>query len=190
MAVRITYFVHGTTIDNEQEIATGQNPGELSKLGMQQAKALKDEVADKTFDVMFCSDLKRAIVSAELGFKGVYEIIQDARLRECDYGEMNGKPGQEAFAGGKELRIDTPFPNGESYKDVEARIADFLEFLKQNYNGKHIAIMAHQAPQFALEVLLRGKSWEQVIKEDWRKTGDWKPGWEYFVEDSLGKAQI
>lgn len=181
MSVKITYFVHGTTTDNEQEIATGQNPGELSDLGIQQAKSLKDQVADKTFDVMFCSDLQRAIDSAELGFKGVYEIIQDARLRECDYGDMNGKPGKEAFAGGKESRIDTPFPGGESYKDVGIRIADFLEFLTQNHDGKHIAIMAHQAPQFALEVLLLGKTWEQAIQEDWRKTGDWKPGWEYTV---------
>lgn len=28
-----------------------------------------------------------------------------------------------------------PFPNGESYDDVKARVADFLEFLKQDYVG-------------------------------------------------------
>ena len=95
---------------------------------------------------------------------------------------MNGRPATEAFVGGKELRIDTPFPNGESYKDVETRIADFIGFLKNNYQGKHVAIMAHQAPQFALEVLLLGKTWPQVIEEDWRKSGEWQPGWDYLVE--------
>jgi len=25
-----------------------------------------------------------------------------------------------------------------------------------------------------------GKTWEQAIKEDWRKKGEWKPGWEYI----------
>jgi len=182
MSVKITYFVHGTTTDNEQEIATGQNPGELSYNGIQQAKALRGLVADKTFDVMFCSDLQRAIDSATLGFEGVYDIVHDSRLRECDYGDMNGRPATEAFVGGKELRIDTPFPNGESYKDVETRIADFIGFLKNNYQGKHVAIMAHQAPQFALEVLLLGKTWPQVIEEDWRKSGEWQPGWDYLVE--------
>ena len=25
-----------------------------------------------------------------------------------------------------------------------------------------------------------GETWEQAIKEDWRKKGEWKPGWDYF----------
>ena len=78
--------------------------------------------------------------------------------------------------------MNNPFPNGESYKDVEKRIANFLEFLKQNYNGKHVAIVAHQAPQLALEVLIKGKTWEQAVDEDWRKKKAWQPGWEYVVE--------
>lgn len=78
--------------------------------------------------------------------------------------------------------IDTPYPNGESYKDVERRVADFLAFLKQNYDGEHVAIVAHQAPQLALDVLLKGKTWQQAIAEDWRKTKAWQPGWEYRVE--------
>ena len=38
MAVKITYFVHVTTTDNEQDLATGWLPGELSELGVKQAK--------------------------------------------------------------------------------------------------------------------------------------------------------
>lgn len=181
MSVTITYFVHGTTTDNEQNLATGQLPGELSARGREQAVGLGELVQDRTFDVVFCSDLNRAVESAQLGFGDKYQIIEDARLRECDYGDLAGKPGSEAFGGGKELRIDTPFPDGESYRDVEARIADFLQYLRDNYNGKHVAIMAHQAPQFAIEVLLLGKTWPQVIREDWRKTGAWQPGWDYRI---------
>ena len=77
--------------------------------------------------------------------------------------------------------IDAPFPRGESYKDVEKRMAGFLADLKQNYDGKHVAIVAHQAPQLALDVLLMGKTWQQAITEDWRKTKAWQPGWEYRV---------
>jgi len=78
--------------------------------------------------------------------------------------------------------LDKPFPNGESYKDVEKRIADFLNFLKKNYDGKHVAIVAHQAPQLALDVLLKGKTWKQAIDEDWRKKKAWQPGWKYILE--------
>lgn len=60
-------------------------------------------------------------------------------------------------------------PNGESYEDVKLRIHDFLTFLKNNYDGKKIGIVAHKAPQLALDVLLNGKTWEEAFREDWRK---------------------
>ena len=178
--VKITYFVHGTTTDNEQDLGTGQAPGELSQLGIQQAKELGDQVADRKFDVVFCSDLKRAVDSAELGFKDRYEIIQDKRLRECDYGKFTEKPVKE-FKADMTKYVDDPFPGGESYKDVEARMSSFLDYLRENYDDKHIAIVAHQAPQLALDVLLRNKTWKEAIDEDWRKTKSWQPGWEYEV---------
>ncbi len=176
-SVEITYFVHGTTTDNETHRATGWLPGELSELGKQQAKELGNQAADKQFDVVFCSDLKRAVDSAELGFGGRYEIVQDERLRECNYGDMNGKA--HSFKDSMDDFVDNPFPNGESYKDVEKRMASFIEFLKENWAGKHIAIVAHQAPQLALDVLLKDMTWSEAIDADWRKTKAWKPGWEY-----------
>lgn len=180
MSVKITYFVHGTTTDNEKNLCTGWAPGELSELGIQQAKDLGKKVADKKFDAFFCSDLKRAVDSANLGFKDKYEIIQDKRLRECNYGDL--AQADEKNVDYKKY-IDTPFPNGESLKDVEKRIKDFLNFLKENYNNKHVVIMAHKAPQLALEVLLNNKTWKQAIKQDWRVTKSWRPGWQYIIKD-------
>ena len=178
--IPITYMVHGTTTDNEKGLCTGWLPGELSELGLMQAKRQGVLVTHKKFDVIFCSDLKRAVDSAQLGFADKYHIIPDARLRECNYGDLNGKP--EEFKHDMKPFIDTPFPHGESYKDAGKRMADFLEFLKQEYQGKHVAIVAHQAPQLALEVLLHHKTWEQAIAQDWRNTKSWQPGWEYRVE--------
>lgn len=181
MAVHITYFVHGTTADNEQHISSGWKDVELSSLGVEQSKALKDQTKEKHFDVVFCSDLKRAVVSAELAWKETYPIVQDSRLRECNYGNLNGassdivEPMQEGDC------IEKPFPEGESYEDVKSRMASFLAFLKENYEGKHVAVVAHKAPQLALDVLLKGKTWEQAHAEDWRKTKSWQPGWEYTL---------
>lgn len=180
MSVKITYFVHGTTTDNEQDLATGWLPGELSATGRDQAKKLGEQVADRQFDVVFCSDLQRAIDSAELGFGDKYEIVQDERIRECNYGDMNGQPAA-SFKNHMEDFIGTPFPNGESYKDVQARLASFVDFLRENYEGKHVAIVAHQGPQLALDVILRGRTWQQAIDEDWRKQKAWKLGWEYIA---------
>jgi broad specificity phosphatase PhoE len=77
--VDITYFVHSITTDNQDHLATGWLPGELSETGREQAKILGEKVADKHFDGVFCSDLKRAIDSAEIGLGDKYLIIQDKR---------------------------------------------------------------------------------------------------------------
>lgn len=182
MSVKITYFVHGTTTDNEQNISSGWKDVELSALGVQQSKDLREQAKDKKFDVVFCSDLNRAHDSAKLAWEGVYEIIPDKRLRECNYGDLNGASSNIVEPMQEEECITKPFPNGESYEDVKARVADFLAFLKQNYDGKHVAIVAHKAPQLSLDVLLKGKSWQQALAEDWRKTKSWQPGWEYALD--------
>lgn len=178
--VNITYFVHGTTTDNEKEISSGWSDVQLSELGIKQALDLKDKTKDKNFDVIFCSDLQRAVKSAELIWGGLVPIVQDARLRECNYGDFNAKHSSivEPML---ERYITEKFPNGESCEDVKNRIADFLEMLKKDYGGKHVAIVAHKAPQLALDVLLRDQTWEEAFSEDWRKIKAWKPGWDYTL---------
>lgn len=181
MSTKITYFVHGTTTDNQKGISSGWYDVELSEIGIQQSKDLKEKTKDKKFDVVFCSDLKRAVESAKLTWEGVSPIISDARLRECNYGNYNAKPSS-IVEPMQEKMITERFPNGESYEDVKTRITDFLQFLKKNYDGKSVAIVAHKAPQLALDVLLKGKTWEQAFAEDWRKTHSWQPGWEYELK--------
>ena len=46
-----------------------------------------------------------------------------------------------------------------------------------------LCIVAHRAPQLAIEVLTKNISFEEAIKNDWRNTGDWQPGWEYDISD-------
>ena len=90
MSVRIIYFVHGTTTDNEEHKSTGQNPGILSELGKKQSKELRSKIDLDAIDLVFCSDLQRAIDSANLTFKDSKEIIYNRQT-------MTGlprKPGQ------------------------------------------------------------------------------------------------
>lgn len=179
MAIKITYFVHGTTTDNAGHFSSGWKDVSLSDLGIKQSKELPLKNTDK-FDFVFCSDLTRAVQSAEISFKDVFPIIHDKRLRECNYGDYNGKPS-EIVEPLQEKMITERFPNGESYTDVKARIESFLKDIKKKYDGKHIAIVAHKAPQLALDVILNNKTWEQAFADDWRKTGKWQPGWQYIL---------
>lgn len=98
--------------------------------------------------------MKRAVDSAGITFGDKYAIIHDKRLRECNYGDLNLSEEEKVVYA---EHIHKPFPKGESLKDVERRIANFLNFLYEQYNGKSIAIVAHKAPQLALDVLLNKK---------------------------------
>ena len=179
--IKIIYFVHGTTIDNEKDISSGWKDVELSDLGKKQSIELKNQLKGKKFDVVFCSDLKRSVDSAKLTWGNNVKIISDKRLRECNYGDFNGKRSKivEPL---QEENITKKFPNGESYEDVRKRIKIFLDFLKKDYDGKTVAIVGHKAPQLVLEVLLKGKTWEQAFDDDWRKTKSWQPGWRYELK--------
>ncbi len=176
--IHITYFVHGTTYDNEMGISSGSFDVELSELGVKQAKELREQTVNKKFDAIFSSDLKRASDSARYAFEGRAPIILDKRLRECDYGTYNGKPSTivEPL---QEKSTEKRFPEGECYEDVKERVEDLLRFLKKEYDGKSIAIVSHKGPQLALDVLLRGKTWDEAFSEDWRKTYAWRAGWSY-----------
>lgn len=178
MSVKITYFVHGTTTDNEAKKASGWNPGELSEKGKSQAVALRDLIDRASIDVVFCSDLKRAIDSTEIVFENKKRVIVDSRLRECNYGKLDGESNSLVIY---EDHIKERFPDGESLLDVEKRIKEFCEYVLKEFDGKHIAIVAHKAPQLALEVITQGKTWEEAIEKDWRKTKSWQPGWNYEV---------
>lgn len=178
MKTEIIYFVHGTTYDNINKKCSGWKQVELNDLGKNQAINLGKIYQDTKFDVIFTSDLIRAIDSASLAFPNVKQI-QDKRLRECNYGDLDGKDKSLVIY---EDHISDPFPNGESLKDVEKRVQEFINELKKDYQGKKIGIIAHRAPQLALEVITKKISWEEANKNDWRKSGNWQPGWKYNID--------
>lgn len=179
MAVKIKYFVHGTTTDNASKLCSGWKEAMLNDLGKEQAINLGDVSKDRgdKFDIVITSDLKRAVESSLLAFSQ-YERITDSRLRECNYGDLDGEHKSLVIY---EDHIEERFPNGESLLDVEKRMREFVSWLKENYDGKSVAIVAHRAPQLALEVISKGITWEEANKNDWRKTGDWQPGWDYEI---------
>ena len=82
------YFVHGTTVDNVAGKCSGWKQVELTDLGKERAIKLGNIQKDINFDVIFTSDLIRAIDSASLAFPNIAHI-QDKRLRECNYGDFD-----------------------------------------------------------------------------------------------------
>jgi len=175
--MEIIYYVHGSTLDNESKISSGWEQVSLSLKGVKETQEASLQIDSSKFDAIFASDLSRAVESAEILFaERKHEIKMDSRLRECNYGTYTKKPSNELIYSD---HINIPFPNGESLHDVEKRMSEFLRETKA-LGYKHITIVAHRAPQLALDVITAKTSWEEAIADDWRATGYWQSGWEYI----------
>jgi len=176
--VKIIFESHSTTTDNQAHIASGWKDVDLSELGLKQSEELGERSRNRNLDAVFCSDLLRAVHSAKIAFGDTgIPIIKDARLRECNYGDLNGAPSEEVDKE-KPQRIAVPFPNGESYQQTTKRMAEFLNDLKKNYEGKTIMIIGHRATQYGLENLINGIPLKVIIPAPWK----WQPGWIYNLK--------
>lgn len=175
--VTIIFEPHSTTKDNEAGTAAGWYDVELSELGEQQARQMGERYQGQQFAAVFCSDLQRSYKTAQLAFGDKFPIIQDVRLRECNYGDLNRAPKKEIEAMKAEA-VETPFPHGESYRDTSARMKAFLQDLLQNYDGKTVLIIGHRATQYGLEEHIKGLDLRDIVVAPWQ----WQPGWKYELE--------
>lgn len=177
MGVRLVYETHSITTDNEAGIATGWLPGELSAAGRAAARELGERRRDDGIDAIYVSDLRRAVETVEIAFAGSsIPVVVDARLRECNYGELNGAPvarlDLERLA-----HLAVPWPGGESYEDVVDRTRTLLRDILAAHDGHRVLLVAHSANRWALQHLLLGVPLENTIG----KPFDWQPGWEFEV---------
>jgi alpha-ribazole phosphatase/probable phosphoglycerate mutase len=175
--LELVYETHSLTTDNEEGIATGWLPGRLSDAGREQARRLGERRREDGLAAVFASDLARAVETAELAFGGGgIPVLLDWRLRECDYGELNGAPVERVGAL-RALHIDAPYPAGESYRRVVERTASFLDDLRRGRDGTRVCVIAHSANRWALDHLLHGTPLEDLVDAPFA----WREGWEYRV---------
>ena len=168
----LVFETHSLTVDNERGIATGWLGGTLSLRGRELAAELGARRRADGIQAVHASDLARAVETVEIAFGGSGIPIElDWRLREIDYGELNGAP-VAVLERERALRIDRPFPGGESYRDAVERVADFLEGVPSD---ERILVIGHTATRWALDHLLDGEELESVVTRPF----DWRPGWEY-----------
>jgi broad specificity phosphatase PhoE len=173
--IEIVYETHSMTTDNEQGIATGWLPGRLSEAGRGHARALGERRRNDGLAAVFASDLTRAVETAEIAFAGSgLEVRLDPRLRECNYGELNGRPVAEIDVE-RLHRIDEPFPGGESYRDVVDRTQSFLDELSPEFDGSRVLLIAHSANRWALEHLVLGTALDDLVAAPF----EWREGWIY-----------
>lgn len=177
MTVDIIYETHATTTDNEAGVSTGWLHGELSAQGRREARELGERRRGQDIATVFSSDLYRSVETARIAFPdGRPPIRQDARLRECDYGELNGQPSP-LVAARRALHVDEPFPGGQSYRQVLAATDAFLRDVARHWDGRRVLLIGHTANLWALECLLAGASLQDQLAAPFV----WRAGWSYTL---------
>lgn len=162
--IDIWFELHAQTYHNAAGIASGHYDVALTDHGREHARlVLRSRYAGQYFDVVYTSDTQRAYDTACLVFVGrPIPILRDARLRECDYGNFEGRPRTEMELA-RAAAIRVPFPHGESYEQVAVRMRSFLEELAAEHDGQQVLLIGHSATLWMLEHWLRDRPLEAAV---------------------------
>lgn len=151
------YFVrHGETDYNKNKIIQGQLDIPLNETGINQAKAVAEDLKDYNFDVIYCSPLSRAKVTAETINKyHNVPIIFDDRLKEFDAGKREGMPFSSWEKTKNVESIVSPnVYGGETNQDVFDRASAFFKEIENS--DKNILIVSHNGVYRALYRYVNG----------------------------------
>jgi len=142
---------HAESTWNASERWQGHGDPPLSSRGRDQAHALARELASEAVDVLVCSDLRRAVETAEILGKAWGLAPEPVRaLRELDVGSWTGLPREEIEErDSKRLaRFESGEPDlrpggGESRAEIRLRVRAALTELVEAHPGERIAVVAH-----------------------------------------------
>jgi len=167
----LTFVRHGETSLNVQKLIQGHTDTPLSETGINQAECLGKSIADVKFTKAYASDLCRAKRTAELILKhsqNPVTIVEDNRLRERSYGEMEGKYFQilidEAAKNGAKMWEYTP-KGAESFPQFVGRARSAFEDLCKDVEKSNA-----EEPDNYLIVTHGG--WLTTLFRDWFSRND------------------
>ena len=185
MGTLIIFETHSLTEDNEAGIATGWLPGKLSSAGREYAAALGRRRSADDLAAVFTSDLGRALETAHIAFAhSDVPILADWRLRECDYGALNGALADKVHANRRAF-LDSSYPGGESWRAATDRMSRFLADLVLRWEGARVLVIGHVATRFGLERFILGKDLAELVSSEFA----WQEGWEYILEQAHPMAR-
>ena len=132
---------HGETEFNVEFRLCGRLDIPLTEKGVEQAHILAESLTDKGIEKIYCSDLSRAAVTAEIvGQKLGITPVPDARLRETDFGEMEKQSRNNPDFLRRRSAFAERFPGGESILQSAHRVYGFLDEITEKNKGKTILL--------------------------------------------------
>ena len=151
MSTELVLIRHGETVWNSERRMQGQRNSALSTLGRAQARALAKRLQGESFDVLYSSDLDRALETARaIAAATGQEIRIEPRLRERCFGIFEGLTRDEMathhpaeYARFRERDPDYCMPGGESARTFHERCMGVLQEIVAQHVGRRIVVVAH-----------------------------------------------
>lgn len=152
--MRLLLVRHGETEWNRLGRYQGQSDVELNGAGLEQAKCLGRRLASEAIDAVYCSDLKRAVQTAQ-PITSAYSmtVTYCKELRELYFGEFEGKyfediedlylPLENAWRAGN---LDVTAPGAETLAELGDRVTKFVDGLGEQHVDETVLIVAHGGP--------------------------------------------
>ncbi|MEX2141264.1 MAG: histidine phosphatase family protein [Pirellulales bacterium] len=141
---------HGESLYNAEGRIQGQSDVALSPLGLRQAEAIADALAEEQIDAVFASPLRRAMQSAEpIAARFGLTIQSDDRLKEIHAGIFQGLLWAEieaefpdAARPWREQHPDFVIPGGESRRSLMVRGLAVFESIRES-PFRRVVVMSH-----------------------------------------------
>jgi len=164
--VKITLVRHSEVDEAYHKRYNGHIDIGLSRRGVEQAKALAKKFEDKTFDLVYCSDLLRAKETLK-PFKQSKEAIYTEKLREKSWGKHEGKSFDEIIAEGEIVYEDfkqwIEALDGEQYTQYIQRVKEFfLEYLSSR-EAENVLVITHAGVIRVLIAIVQELSLEEAF---------------------------
>ncbi|HRC12558.1 MAG: histidine phosphatase family protein [Actinomycetales bacterium] len=147
--MRLLLIRHGRTASNVTRLLDTAPPGApLDDVGLDQARALADTLADEPIEAVYASDLIRSQQTAEpLALRHGLEVIVRAGVREIQAGEDEMSADWVRYLTtiiSWQSNIDTRIPGGETGREVLARFDAVLGEARAK-GHRTIAVVSHGA---------------------------------------------
>lgn len=161
---RLLLVRHGETELNSSLRYWGRSDVALSTTGLRQAARLRDRLKVERIDFVYSSDLKRALVIAQIiASSHNLEVITCPELREIDFGRLEGLTFDdvdhiypEVARMWMEQAPNLVYPGGESLAELDKRVHQFRSRLERHNDEEAILVVAHSGVLRTLACQLLG----------------------------------
>ncbi len=157
---RLLLMRHGEAESNVSEMISSGPEGHkvhLTEKGKEMAEATAKKLGKEKIVAIYSSPYVRTqetagIVAAALGLP----VATDERLKESEFGEMNGKSPNEfykAFPSPAERWTHAP-EGGENFSQLRKRMMDFVREINAKHAGETVLVVSHGDPLYVLDCTL------------------------------------